>query len=207
MPQVAAGVRAAKAGFDLQEFGTTKTQDVRDSLEVYETTRREVVIEIEYAHVGGATPAAAKCIAWVFAGFGPMPIGVCAVRNIAGHETPSQHSYCNAVDFMCSGEKHRQVAYFINANRSALSIHWLGADPYFPSPLRNHYGHVHADFYPQGPSDLHRMLPCCVNSRDRVATLEDADMVDDSKLCKCHGRPTYRSQEYEALGDRDGIAR
>jgi hypothetical protein len=50
---------------------------------------------------------------------------------------------------MCSGEKHRQVAYFINANRAALDIHWLGADPYFPSPLRDHYNHVHADFYPQ----------------------------------------------------------
>ena len=140
-----------RPGSTSQEFGTTKTQDIRDSLEVYEQTVESVVIEIEYEHVGGATPAAAKCIAWVFARFGSMPIGVCAVRNIAGTNTPSQHSFCNAVDFMCSGEKHRQVAYFINANRGPLCIHWLGADPYFPSPLRNHYGHVHADFYPQGP--------------------------------------------------------
>lgn len=152
MPQILPGDTAdTKSGFDVYEFGTTKTQDVRDSLKLYEDTVEVVEIEIEYQHVGGATPAASKCIAWVFARFGTMPIGVCAVRNIAGTNTPSQHSYCNAVDFMCTGELHRQVAFFIDANRGPLAIHWLGADPYFPSPLRNHYTHVHADFYPQGP--------------------------------------------------------
>src|SRR4030095_12919114 len=134
------------------EEGTTLLEEVGASLEAYDGGTTDVVIEIEYEHVGGATPAAAKCIAWVFARFGPMPIGVVAVRAIAGSGgVPSQHSWGNAVDFMCSGEKHRQVAFFINANRGPLSIHWLGADPYFPSPLHNHYNHVHADFYPQYP--------------------------------------------------------
>ena len=139
------------SGLDVQETGTTNIDEVEHSLERYDGGTTTVVIEIEYAHVGGATPAAAKCIAYVFARFGPMPIGVCAVRNIAGTNTRSQHSYCNAVDFMCSGELHRQVAFFIDANRGPLSIHWLGADPYFPSPLGDHWSHVHADFYPQYP--------------------------------------------------------
>jgi hypothetical protein len=137
--------------FTVIEEGTTLIEEVGASLQDYEDTMEQVVIEIEYQHVGGATPAAAKCIAYVFSRFGPMPIGVCAVRNIAGTNTPSQHSWCNAVDFMCAGELHRQVAFFIDANRGPLSIHWLGADPYFPSPLGNHYNHVHADFYPQYP--------------------------------------------------------
>jgi hypothetical protein len=139
------------SGLDVKESGTTLVEEVGKSLERFDGTESRVIIEIAYQHVGGATPAAAKCIAWVFSRFGPMPIGVCAVRNIAGTNTPSQHSWCNAVDFMCSGELHRQVAFFINANRGPLSIHWLGADPYFPSPLGNHYNHVHADFYPQYP--------------------------------------------------------
>ena len=140
------------SGLDVQEKGRTLVEEVQQSLEQYEKDVERVVIEVEYEHVGGATPAAAKCIAWVFARFGSMPIGVVAVRTIAGSGgVMSQHSWGNAVDFMCSGEKHRQVAYFINANRGPLSIHWLGADPYFPSPLRNHYTHVHADFYPQYP--------------------------------------------------------
>lgn len=140
-----------RGGVQIEETGTPYVEEVAAMLKRYDGGETHVVVEIEYQHVGGATPAAQKCIAWVFARFGPMPIGVCAVRNIAGTNTPSQHSWCNAVDFMVSGQKHRDVAFFINANRSALSIHWLGADPYFPSPLGNHYNHVHADFYPQYP--------------------------------------------------------
>ena len=121
------------------------------ALSSYDGSKERIVIEIEYEHVGGATPAAAKCIAWVFARFGSMPIGVCAVRTIAGDGQPSQHSFCNAVDFMCSGEKHRQVAYFINANRGPLCYPLARCRPVLPRPLRNHYGHVHADFYPQCP--------------------------------------------------------
>jgi hypothetical protein len=139
------------SGLDVKETGTTLVEEVAHSIEGYGKSTTHIIIEVEYQHVGGATPAAAKCIAWVFARFGPMPIGVVAVRNIAGTSTPSQHSWGNAVDFMCAGELHRQVAFFIDANRGPLSIHWLGADPYFPSPLGNHYNHVHADFYPTYP--------------------------------------------------------
>src|SRR4030095_15024894 len=121
------------------EEGTTLLEEAGASLEAYDGTTTEVIVEIEYEQVGGATPAAAECIAWVFSRFGPMPIGVCAVRNIAGTtSTPSQHSWCNAVDFMCSGELHRQVAFFINANRGPLAIHWLRAEPLFPSSPHKH---------------------------------------------------------------------
>jgi hypothetical protein len=139
------------SGLDVKESGTTFIEEVANSLKRYDGTTTHVIVEIEYQHVGGATPAVAKIIAWVFSRFGPMPIGVCAYREIAGTNTLSQHSYCNAVDFMCTGQLHHDVAFFINANRGPLNIHWLGADPYFPSPLRNHFNHVHADPYPQGP--------------------------------------------------------
>ena len=49
---------------------------------------------------------------------------------------------------MCSGELHRRLAFFLDANRGGLDIAHLLADPYFPSPLGNHYNHVHADFLP-----------------------------------------------------------
>ena len=205
MPQIASGSAAER--FDVKERGTTQVQEVRDSLEVYDGAKSRIVIEIEYAHVGGATPAAAKCIAWVFSRFGPMPIGVCAVRTFSGTNTPSQHSYCNAVDFMCSGEKHRQVAFFINANRGPLAIHWLGADPYFPSPLRNHYTHVHADFLPAGSvliSD--RMLPRCVNSREhgrhhwRMPTWWTIASSASAMVNRC------TALKNRSVGDRVGIA-
>ena len=136
-------------GVDIQETGTTLVDGVARSLEKYDGATTRVVIEIEYKRVGGATPACARCIGVVFAAFGSMPIGVTAVRFIAETHIFSQHAYGNAVDFMCSGEKHRQIAYFLNANRGGLDIAHLLADPYFPSPLGNHYNHVHVDFFPQ----------------------------------------------------------
>ena len=136
------------SGIDVRETGTTLLEGVAHSLKQYDGGTTRVVVEIEYKRVGGATPAAARCIGVVFAAFGSMPIGVTAVRFIAETHTWSQHAYGNAVDFMCSGEKHRQIAYFLNANRGGLDIAHLLADPYFPSPLGNHYGHVHVDFLP-----------------------------------------------------------
>jgi hypothetical protein len=137
------------SGLDVQETGTTYLKEVARSLEHYDGGTTRVVVEIEYKRVGGATPACARCIGVVFAAFGSMPIGVTAVRFIAETTTWSQHAYGNAVDFMCSGELHRQIAYFVNANRGGLDVAHLLADPYFPSPLGNHYNHVHVDFYPQ----------------------------------------------------------
>jgi len=134
---------------DWQQTGTTLVEAVSKSLDRYDGGTTRIVVEVEYERVGGATPAAARCIGVVFSQFGGMPIYVVAVKLIANTDTLSQHSYGNAVDFMCSGEKHRQVAYFLDANRGGLDIAHLLADPYFPSPLGNHYGHVHVDFFPQ----------------------------------------------------------
>jgi len=147
MPQLGSSTHTTLPNFI--EEGTTLIKEVGDSLEQYGDGITKVVVEVEYKRVGGATPAAARCIGVVFAAFGSMPIGVTAVRFIAETHTWSQHAYGNAVDFMCSGEKHRQIAYFLNANRGGLDIAHLLADPYFPSPLGNHYTHVHVDFFPQ----------------------------------------------------------
>lgn len=136
-------------GLTITQTGTTLVDEVSKSLEQYDGGTTKVVVEIEYKRVGGATPAVARCIGVVFAAFGEMPIGVVAVRFIEGTTTWSQHAYGNAVDFMCSGELHRRLAFFLDANRGGLDIAHLLADPYFPSPLGNHYNHVHADFYPQ----------------------------------------------------------
>jgi len=137
------------SGLAVKETGTTLAREVARSLEHYDGATTRVVVEVEYKRVGGATPATARCIGVVFAAFGPLPIGVVAVRFIEGTTTWSQHAYGNAVDFMCSGELHRRIAFFIDANRSGLDVAHLLADPYFPSPLGNHYNHVHADFFPQ----------------------------------------------------------
>lgn len=130
------------------EEGTTLLDEVWDSLQDYDGSAEIVEVQIEYQRVGGITPAAARCIGVVFSVFGSMPIGTVAMRFIAETTTWSQHAYGNAVDFMCSGELHRRVAFFLDANRGGLDIAHLLADPYFPSPLRNHFTHVHVDFLP-----------------------------------------------------------
>jgi hypothetical protein len=135
--------------FDVKETGDTLLLETLRRLGKLDGSKTRVVIEIEYKRVGGATPACARCIGVVFSAFGPLPISVTAVRFIEGTTTWSQHAYGNAVDFMCSGELHRRIAFFLDANRTGLDIAHLLADPYFPSPLGNHYGHVHVDFYPQ----------------------------------------------------------
>ena len=133
----------------IEQGSTTQIKDVAKSLEQYDGSKERIVIEIEYKRVAGATPAAARCISVVFGVFGSLPIGVVAVRFIEGTSTWSQHAYGNAVDFMCSGDLHRRIAFFLDANRGGLDIAHLLADPYFPSPLGNHFNHVHADFFPQ----------------------------------------------------------
>ena len=137
------------SGLDVKEKGNTKLDEVSRSLEKFDGSKERVIVNIEYKRVAGATPAAARCIGVVFGVFGSMPIGVTAVRFIEGTTTWSQHAYGNAVDFMCTGDLHRRIAYFLDANRGGLDIAHLLADPYFPSPLGNHYNHVHADFFPQ----------------------------------------------------------
>jgi hypothetical protein len=151
MPPLVTGDVVKEQFPKIAEQGTTKLEDADKALERYDGGTTTVVIEIEYryAQVGGVTPPCARCIGAVFGAFGSMPIGTVAVRTIRGTSTWSQHAYGNAVDFMCAGEKHRQVAYFVNANRGALDVAHLLADPYFPSPLGDHYNHVHVDFYPQ----------------------------------------------------------
>ncbi len=136
------------SGLDVREHGDTHVDEVARSLERYDGGTTRVVIQIEYQRIGGVTPACARCIGVVFAAFGGMPIGTVSVRYIEGTTTWSQHAYGNAVDFMVSGELHRRVAFFLDANRGGLDIAHLLADPYFPSPLGNHYNHVHADFWP-----------------------------------------------------------
>ena len=137
------------SGIAIREHGTTLIDEVAHSLEKYDGSKERVIIEIEYKRVAGATPAAARCIGVVFGVFGSLPIGVVAVRFIEGTSTWSQHAYGNAVDFMCSGDLHRRIAFSLDANRGGLDIAHLLADPYFPSPLGNHYNHVHVDFFPQ----------------------------------------------------------
>ena len=136
------------SGIDVQEHGTTRIDEVVRSLEKFDGSKERVIIKVEYKRVAGATPAAARCIGVVFGVFGSLPIGVVAVRFIEGTTTWSQHAYGNAVDFMCSGDLHRRIAFFLDANRGGLDIAHLLADPYFPSPLGNHFNHVHADFLP-----------------------------------------------------------
>lgn len=143
------------AGLDVQQTGTTLVDEVSRSLEHYDGGTSVVIIKIEYQQVGGVTPAIARVIAEVFATFGTVAIGTKVIKFIRGTSTYSQHSYGNAVDFMWAypGALHHDVAFWLNARRGELDIHWLGADPWFPSPLHNHYNHIHVDCYPQWGGD------------------------------------------------------
>jgi hypothetical protein len=137
--------------FDVKETGDTLLMETLRRLGKLDGSKTRIVIQIEYKRVGGVTPACARCIGVVFAAFGSMPIGTVAVRFIEGTTTWSQHTYGNAVDFMTydDSELRRRIAFFLDANRGGLDIAHLLADPWFPSPLGNHYNHVHVDFYPQ----------------------------------------------------------
>jgi hypothetical protein len=101
---------------------------------------------------GGLTAAAANYMAVIKKNFPQITgYGTIAVRNIAGTNTWSQHAYGNAIDVMtgASTAMRQAVAFFSNQYRRILSIAHLLADPWFRSPLGDHYNHVHADFFPQ----------------------------------------------------------
>jgi hypothetical protein len=101
---------------------------------------------------GGLTAAAANYMAVIKKNFPQITgYGTIAVRNIAGTNTWSQHAYGNAIDVMtgASTAMRQAVAFFSNQYRRILSIAHLLADPWFASPLGDHYNHVHADFFPQ----------------------------------------------------------
>lgn len=110
-----------------------------------------IEVEVQYARIGGATPAAAFYVAALRATFGNIPVGIVAVRNIAGTSQLSQHAFGNAVDAMTGTNDalRHDIAFWADANRGPLSIAHLLADPWFPSPRSDHWGHVHADFFPQ----------------------------------------------------------
>jgi hypothetical protein len=131
--------------------GTTLVEEVLQSIRDYDGTRILVEIEIELKMVGGLTPAASLIYGAVRAAFGSgfaMSEGP-VVKFIRETTTYSQHSYGNALDIMVTGDLHHDIAYWLDANRGPLSIAHLLADPYFPSPLGDHYTHVHVDPYPQ----------------------------------------------------------
>lgn len=102
--------------------------------------------------VEGLSPNAARYMAVIRTVFGNLPMGTIARRNIKGTNTWSQHAFGNAVDVMTGTNTalRQAVANFSNVHRVLLSIAHLLADPWYPSPLSNHYNHVHADFNPQG---------------------------------------------------------
>ena len=120
-------------------------------LEAFDGAVFNIEVEIEFVQVGGLTPGASmiySAVRAVFGGSFGMSTGP-VVRTIAGTSTWSQHAYGNAVDIMVTGALHYDIAHWINANRGMLHIAHLLADPYYPSPLGDHYTHVHADPFPQ----------------------------------------------------------
>jgi hypothetical protein len=122
-------------------------QDVLDALTDLHGTKITIIVELKIEAVGGATPAASLYAGVITQVFG-VPLGITAVRYIAGTSTWSQHAYGNAVDAMATGSLLHRIASFANANRSTFSIAHLLADPWFPSPRGDHFNHCHADFEP-----------------------------------------------------------
>lgn len=117
----------------------------------------EVDIELEYAAVPGATPNASRWIGAIDSLYGGLRHGVVSVRDIAGTDTRSQHSYGNAVDTFGSWPQMESIFDFGIANASMFSIRLLILrDVQWYSGALGHYGgiyhnHVHADFWPQYP--------------------------------------------------------
>lgn len=126
---------------------------VAEAIEDLNGTTINIDVEVEVKLVGGGTGTIpARIFQQTIRGvFGSLPMGVVAVRFIAGTDTWSQHAYGNAVDVMTGGNSdlRHDIVYFAHANRGVLSIAHLLADPWFPSPRRDHYNHVHVDFFPQ----------------------------------------------------------
>lgn len=118
----------------------------------------EIVIEIEYTPVAGATPNASRWIGALNAQWRNLHHQVVAVRNIAGTSTPSQHSYGNAVDTFASWPTMDAIFRYGILNHAAFSIRLLilrQTQWYSESGIGAYGGkyhtHVHADFWPQYP--------------------------------------------------------
>ncbi len=138
---------------DIIEYqpGWVEPDEIAAAMDALDATDLVVTVEIAMVVVGGLTPGASLIYSAVRAVFGEgfaMSTGP-VVRTIRGTNTWSQHAYGNAVDIMVTGGLHYDIAHWIDANRAPLHIAHLLADPYFPSPLGDHYTHVHADPYPQ----------------------------------------------------------
>lgn len=133
------------------DYKTTGEEETLRGVEaLLEPREFTVQVQLDYVRVGGATPGVALIIGAVFSVFGPLPIGVTAVRKIAGTSTWSQHAYGNAVDFMVGEPSplHHDVAFFLDSMRGPLHVNHLLADPWFPSPLGDHFNHCHVDPHP-----------------------------------------------------------
>lgn len=110
--------------------------------------------------VNGATPHCARFVADLKATFGDSitQTGIVSIRPIAGTDTPSQHSYGNAVDIFCAtdADESRVEAWAIRNNvrySVRLVIHngyqwYKGARSRYPGS-DPHTSHVHVDFWPQ----------------------------------------------------------
>ncbi len=76
--------------------------------------------------------------------FPGLRMQVSSCRKIARSNTWSQHAFDNAIDIFASRQTLDMVAGFLRSNKGQLSINnilWQ---------VRDHYDHVHVDFYPKG---------------------------------------------------------
>jgi hypothetical protein len=144
-------LREVYGGSAVTEIGDSGVDEFAAAVADLDGSTITIDVEIEYVRVGGLTPAASLIFGVIRQVYGSgfaMSQGP-VVRHIAQSSSWSQHAYGNAIDIMVTGDLHHDIAYFLDANRGALAVAHLLADPYFPSPLGDHYGHVHVDPYPQ----------------------------------------------------------
>jgi flagellar protein FlgJ len=111
--------------------------------------------------VGGATPACARFVADLKATFGGdiQNVGILSVRNIAGTDTPSQHSFGNACDIFATNKEVIWAWAIRNNLRYSVRLviynrrQWYKGGQSAYTGSNPHTDHVHVDFWPQyGPN-------------------------------------------------------
>lgn len=100
------------------------------------------------------TASASKAKAALAQRFPGLRMQVSSCRKIARSNNWSQHAFDNAIDAFAPTATLDMVAAFLRSNKGPLSVNnvlWR---------VRDHYDHVHVDFWPQGTG-----TPACAGGR------------------------------------------
>ena len=76
--------------------------------------------------------------------------GICVCKKISGTDTWSDHSWCNAVDIMCSGAYGMKVYHWLLARKGEFNIAYVCFQDLGGCNAADHMNHCHVSFAPIG---------------------------------------------------------